>query len=107
VLSVRSAGPSVLLVRSGRGGGVMVRRRSTVRFRKGAQGCEDYSNAYPVTTGVPLGALSGAFLDADRRRELGRCELRRTGERFRSQNPRGSPVLGWERELTTLSSVSP
>ena len=40
----------------------MVRRRSTVRFRKGAPGCEEYSNIHPVTASAPQGAL-GALLD--------------------------------------------
>ena len=42
----------------------MVRRRSTVRFRKGAPGCEEFSNTYPVTN-VLFGAPRGAHLDGD------------------------------------------
>ena len=46
----------------GGGGVIMVRRRSTVRFRKGAPGHGEYSNIHPVTFG-PSGALSGALFD--------------------------------------------
>jgi hypothetical protein len=42
----------------------MVRRRSTVRFRKGAPGRENYSNVYPVTVGAP-GGISGALPNSD------------------------------------------
>jgi hypothetical protein len=48
----------------------MVRRRSTVRFRKGAPGREEYSNIHPVTLGV-----SGALFDDEQGRDLGRCEF--------------------------------
>jgi len=55
-----------------------LRRRSTVRFRKGAPGREEYSNIHPVTFGAS-GALSGALFDGQYRRVtgpyLGRCEF--------------------------------
>lgn len=57
-------------------------------------GYEDYSNIHPVTTGAPWGRLGGTSqrlsmpINAYQGHELGRCELRRTGERFRGQNLR-------------------
>ena len=52
----------------------MVRRRSTVRFRKGAPGYDDYSNIYPVTSDVS-GALRGHFSTGHGAVTLGRCEF--------------------------------
>jgi len=62
VFSVHSAVLSVQLVLCGRRVVAMVRRRSTVRFRKGTPGREEYSNIYPVTFG-PSGVHSGALFD--------------------------------------------
>lgn len=57
-----------------------------------------------------LGALSGALLDGYRGlldRELGRCDVPKTGERFRSQNQPGVQ-LGAPKAIvtTTLSSTN-
>src|SRR5260370_33752185 len=77
VLPEHSGVPLVQVVQPGRGGVAMVRRRSTVRFRKGAPGREEYSNIYPMTTGAPWGSFGGSSRLTSGR-ELGRCESRRT-----------------------------